>query len=176
MCAPMLLTALSMAVGAVQGIMQYSAQKQQYDAQVERNKENAANARTAAINKWESINTRAGQEGIAANQKKMAANKETAQAVATGQVAADEGGVSGISVNSLVRGLYGKGADHNNAVDANLAMNRSYLEGEGDVAQANAQNQINSMPIPEKPNFAAALVGIFGSGISAMQSYNQQVA
>ena len=73
MCAPMLLTPLSMAGGAVQGIMQYSAQKQQYDAQVERNKENAANARTAAINKWESINTRAGQEGIAANQKRMAA-------------------------------------------------------------------------------------------------------
>jgi hypothetical protein len=176
MCAPAALLGLQLAVSAASGVIGFMGQQQAYGEQVTEYNQNAENARTAAINAWEADQTRANQEGAAATQKKFEANVQTAEAAATAETAAGEGGVSGISVGNLLGDFYAKKGRYNDSVDTNLGFTRNYLTAETKSQQAQYQGQINSVPIPTPPSFAASLVNIFGSGLDAFGQYKQRIA
>lgn len=171
MCPPMVIAGLSIAASVASGVIGYQGQKAAYNAQMEQFKSNAENAASAAGDKYSSTQLRILQEGKAMAQKKFQGNIDQSKAVATAQVAAGEGNVSGVSVDHLTADLMGQGGRYTRALNTNYDITKQHLVAEMDATTNRMQGQINSMPIPEKPNFLAALVGIAGSTIGAVGDY-----
>jgi len=157
----------SMGLGIASSMMEYSAAKSQYAQQMAFNRRNAENAANQAATQYSNLNIKAQQEDLARHQSKFQTGIEAAQAKSTMEVAASQGGVSGLSVDQMLRDLYAQEGRNSAALDANHQMSRHYLEGEKKAAQLGSQGQINSLPIPEKPSFAPYLIKAFGSGLDA---------
>ncbi|TIQ65452.1 MAG: hypothetical protein E5X41_14925 [Mesorhizobium sp.] len=170
------ITIASIGLGIAQGVAGYAGAQQQYDQQMEVVKQNAINASTAAENQYANLNIRAQQEDAAAHQQRTEANIEAAQSVASVEAAAAEGNVGGLSVQSVLGDMYAQLGRHDAALDANQRMNRGFLAGEKVAAEAGGQNQINSVPLPEKPGFAPYLLNAFGSGLSAYSNYKTRTS
>jgi hypothetical protein len=161
----------SMGLGIAQSAMQYSAANAQYEQQMKVYEQNAINASLAAENQYSNISIRSQQEDAARVQQQTEAGIEAAKAASTAQVAASEGGVSGLSVDAMIRDIYAQQGRNDAALDANQRMSRDYLLGEMKSAEAQGQSQINSVPLPEKPSAAPYLLNAFGSGLSAYSDY-----
>jgi hypothetical protein len=171
-CDPVTLATASIAIGGVQSVVGYVGAQQQYKAQTEVYSQNAENSAHSASDNYKSLNIRLQQEGAAAADEKQANELERAQAIATAQTAADAGGVTGLSLDAVVRDIYSRTAANEVATDANLRMSKGYLQSELKSANNAAQSQINSMPIPEKPSAIPYLLQGFSSGISG---YSQKL-
>jgi hypothetical protein len=137
-------------------------------------RQNAENASLATAQTYKNLNIRTQQEGQAAAQAEQAAEIEKARAVAATEVAASAGGVAGLSVDAVLRDVYAQAGRNEAAADSNLRMSRDYLAGELKAAEVGGQNQINSMPIPEKPSFTPFLLQGFASGLGAYSNYLNQ--
>lgn len=168
------MTIASIGLGIMQSAVQYSAANAQYEAQMEHQRQNAINASRAAENQYSNINIRAQQEDAARVQQQQQTNIEAAQAASTVEVAAGAGGVSGLSVEHVLRDIYARQGRNEAALDVNQRMSRDYLMGEKRAAEAGGQSQINSVPIPEKPSFAPFILNAFGSGLNAYGNYLQR--
>lgn len=161
------ITIASIGLGIAQAGMGYAASSAQYDQRMQEMQQNAINASKAAENQYANLNIRAQQEDAAMVQQKTETNIEAAQAAASVEAAAAEGNVSGLSVSSVLQDMYAQKGRSDAALDTNQQMNRGFLRGEKIAAEAGGQNQINSMPLPEKPSFALYLLNAFSSGLSA---------
>ncbi|RUT88016.1 MULTISPECIES: hypothetical protein [unclassified Mesorhizobium] len=161
------ITIASIGLGIAQAGMGYAASSAQYDQRMQEMQQNAINASKAAENQYANLNIRAQQEDAAMVQQKTETNIEAAQAAASVEAAAAEGNVSGLSVSSVLQDMYAQKGRSDAALDTNQQMNRGFLRGEKIAAEAGGQNQINSMPLPEKPSFAPYLLNAFSSGLSA---------
>lgn len=161
----------SMAIGVAQGAVGFFGQQKQYKQQLADREENRLNAGQALTGQWAATDLRINQEGAAAAQQGQQAAVEGARARATATTAAGEGGVSGLSVDYLLRDLYAQEGRFNEATATNLQMTRSYLTAEKSAQRAGAQNQINSIPIPEKPSIMGAMLNVFGSALGSYTSY-----
>lgn len=156
--------------------MGYSAAQQQYDAQMEMARQNAINASRATEHQYAALNVRAQQEDAAAAQQKTETNIEAAQARASVLTAAAAGNVSGMSVQHVLRDIYAQEGRHDAALDTNQRMNRAFIQGEKRAVESGGQNQINSVPLPEKPSFTPYLINAFSSGLGAYTNYKQRTA
>lgn len=173
MCEPLTLIS-SAAIGkisAVMGIAQaaigYSAAQDNYATQQETFRQNAENAATSAANQYSNLNIRTQQEGKAAAQAAQASEIEKSKAIASAEVAAAAGGVSGLAVDGVLRDLYSQAGRNEVAADTNLRMSRDYLSGEMKATNASAQSQVNSMPIPEKPSALPFVLQGFSAGLNS---------
>lgn len=171
MCSPVALLASSLAMSGVQAVVGFQAANAQYASGMEAYRQNAENASLATANTYSNLNIRAQQEGKAHAQAAQAAEVEKAQAVASAEVAAAAGGVSGLSVDAVLRDVYAQAGRNEVAADTNLRMSRDYIAGEMKAAEAGGQGQINSMPIPEKPSFTPFLLQGFASGLGAYSNH-----
>jgi len=153
---------------------EYSSARSQYKAQMEMHRQNAINANKMAANQYDNLNIKLQQEDATRHQQKFETGIEAAKAVSSLEVAAGEGGVSGNTVNALLRDLYGQKGRSDAVLDVNARMSRDYLKGEMKAVQLGAQNQINSVPIPERPSFAPYLINAFGSGLQAYAGGKQR--
>jgi hypothetical protein len=172
MCEPTLLLGASLAMSGVQAVVGYQAANAQFDSQMDAYEQNAEAAAMSTANAYSTLNIRAQQEGQAHAQAAQASEIERARAVASTEVAAAAGGVSGLSVDAVLRDVYAQAGRNEATADANLRMSRDYLTGEMAATEANGQSQINSMPIPEKPSMVPFLLGGFSS---ALGSYTNHV-
>lgn len=175
MCEPTLLLAASLTMSAGQAVMGYQAAQQQYASQMDAYRQNAENAALSAAENYTRLNIRAQQENAAHSQQAQAAQIEKAQAVASAEVAAAQGNVAGLSVEGVLRDIYAQAGRNEAAADTNLRMSRDYLQGELDGAQRSAQNQINSVPIPEKPSMTPFLLQGFASGLNAYSGHYDRI-
>lgn len=171
MCNPLTLLGASLAMSATQTIVGFAGAKASYGAQMDAYRQNAENAATATANSYKNINIRTQQEGQAHAQAAQQSEIEASQAAASAELAAAEGGVSGLALEGILRDVYAQQGRNDAAADSNLQMSRDYLAGELDAAEANGQSQANSMPIPEKPGALPYLLGGFSSGLNAYTSY-----
>jgi hypothetical protein len=170
------ITIASIGLGIAQAGMGYAASSAQYDQRMEEVRQNAINASKATENNYAGLNIRAQQEDAAMVQQKTETNIEAAQAAASVEAAAAEGNVGGLSVSAVLGDLYAQKGRSEAALDSNQQMRRDYLAGEKLAAEAGGQNQINSMPLPEKPSFAPYLLNAFSSGLSAYSNYKTRTA
>jgi hypothetical protein len=161
------ITLLSTGLGIAQSVVQYNGAQDQYDAQMDVQRQNAINASKATENQYANINVRAQQEEMATAQQRQESKIEAAKAASTVEVAAAEGGVSGLSVDAVLRDIYAQHGRNEATLDVNQRMSRDYLTGELKAAEAGGQNQINSVPIPEKPSAMPHFLNAFGSSLNA---------
>lgn len=175
MCSPVALLGASLVMSAGQAIVGYQAANAQYSAQMDAYRQNAENAALSTAQNYSNLNIRAQQEGKAHAQAAQQSEIEKARAVASAEVAAAAGGVSGLSVDAVLRDIYAQAGRNDTAADTNLRMSRDYLAGEKKAAEAAGQSQINSMPIPEKPSALPFLLQGFASGLNAYSGYQQRM-
>ncbi len=166
----------SAGLGIMQSAVEYSGANDKFKAQMEAYNQNANNAAHATAQQYSNLGIRAQQEDAATNQQKSEAEREAAQSAASVEVAASEGGVSGLSVDAVLRDIYSRQGRNEATLDANQRMSRGYLSGELAAAEASGQSQINSMPIPEKPSAAPYILNAFGAGLSALSDYKKRIA
>lgn len=165
MCDP--LTIAMTALGAAQSITSYQAAQDGYDAQLKAYGQNAENAARAAATNYSATGIKAQQEGEATAQQRQQTEIDAAQAGASAQVAAAAGGVSGLSVDAVLRDVYSQAARADTAADTNLRMSRAYLDSQNKATNDQARSQIASMPIPEKPSAFPYLLSGFSSALGA---------
>ncbi len=173
MCEPTLIAGLSFAIGAAQSVMQYqaaSAQAAQQNALYEVNKQNSLNAFT---DNQKQLTTRQIQEEESAGAEKFNQSLETKKALATEQVAAGEAGISGLSLEHLMRDIQGRSDRYNDRVDENRdwAVTQLQMEKKGQGYQT--LDRINSVQKAVKPSYASVGLRILGSGVDAMTSYKK---
>lgn len=137
------------------------------DAQSEVNdiaKENAIEARNA---NYDQLMAMSKQETAAAEQQLRENDIEALKATERAKVAAGESGVTGLSVEALLADMYGKQARFTDNVNQNLENRQQQIAFERDNVDRAHQSTVNSLPIPERPNYMGAALkagdGIFGA-------------
>jgi hypothetical protein len=179
MCLPLAagpLAALQFGLGVVSTGASLIGQMQAQKAQNAMYEQNAKNATRNALNQYESVQRKMTQERAAALQDKQETALKATQARSTAVTAAGEANVSGLSLDALLGEYYAKQGRYNDSVDANLEATQQYLRGEMESVQTGAQNQINSVQRGTPPNFLAAGIQLFGTGMDSLRLYNTQKA
>lgn len=140
------------------------------DAQNDFYRANAENANNSARNQYAATQTRMSQETEAAALEKHSTKLDAEAAIASAETSAGEAGVSGYSVDRLLRDLQGREARYSSAVDTNLDMSLSQLQSSMDGINSTAQNQINSVRSVSRPSFFDVGLRIATAGINGYAS------
>jgi hypothetical protein len=157
-----------MATGLLEAVAGYSGAKAEYKAQEQRYKANLENAKTAARDKYDSINNRVMQENAAASQDLQEVQIDALKARSSMKVASAEGGVTGVTVDAIVNDTLAKEGRYVNNVRKNFDYQRNYWVGEGTSTTAQGQSQVNSVPRGTKPSFLPFAVKFFSNAVGQM--------
>ncbi len=159
------LAGLQIATTVAQGAMGFMGQSAQAEAQEDAYKANLENAKRSTFERYDAINKRVIQERAAASQQLQEAQIEGLQARGSARVAAQESGVSGISVSNVINNMYRKNARYERNTQVNFDYTRDALIAENQASRAAGQNQVNSMSHGVKPSPFAAVLNIFGQSL-----------
>lgn len=161
------------AMSAVSGVVGFGAEKSQYEAQKQNYANNRVAANAAAVGQYASVQNKQLQETKAASQELQNVQTEALQARSTAAVAAAEGGVTGLSVDSLIADYYGQEGRYERTLSNNHQIQSDYLRGEMEGTQAQAESRINSVDQPQKPSFAGTAIRILSGGMDAFSGYQR---
>lgn len=145
----------------------YLSAKGAAEAQNEANAQANERARQYMIEEYDQTSRMASQERAAATQRINQNQIEARKAAASAQVAATAGGVSGLSVNSLLADIYGQEASIRDSVNQNLENTGQQIAAERRGTRNRFTNTINTRPIAQKPSFLGATLdaatGVYGA-------------
>jgi hypothetical protein len=164
MCAP----ALGAVVGIVGAIAQFQAQSDDYNAKKAAWEQNVVNAEASARDEHRQITNRFLQEQEKTTQKKHVSFIEEAQKGATAQNNAASAGVSGASVDNIVRDIAGKSALNRTYADKNYQFVAADLSEQMKATDTRLKGRIESMPVPQAPSPLGLIAGIAGAGVKAV--------
>lgn len=171
MCEPVSLAIASFAVSAASTVSGYMAQSQAADQQNALYEANRKNAIAAHEDTNRALTNRQSQEMDAAAAEKFDVALDAKKARATNVVAAGEAGVSGLSVEALLREFSGREARYVDRVDENLDMSMAQLQDEKRASGFRTVDRINSVQRAVKPSFLDAGLKIAGAGLDAYTGY-----
>lgn len=160
MCSPV----VGLAVGALQAVVSYQAQQADYQAQREQYRANYQNALAASRDEQQSLTLRAVQEGDATAEKMHLENIEEAKNLGAAHVAAAGSGVSGLSVDAILRDVSSVAAQNRQTEQLNYENTIAQIEQEQKATNTRAISRINSVPNPTKPSPFGAILGVAGAG------------
>lgn len=149
------------ALGAVQSIAEYSAQKAE-------SKANEQNAIEAWKNQQTQLTKRAMQEEDALRQKQQLQNIEEAQVKADTVASAAASGVAGISLDNLVSDVTRRAAYNRGIEEENTRMTLAQIRLERKGLNSQAQGRINSVP---RPSALGLVAGIGGAALKGFNAY-----
>lgn len=169
MCDPIVSIGLSL----VGGVMQYSAQAgaaaaSQKWAQQQQTLINENAART-----YQTLDERQRQEHTVASQQIQDVRSQAAQARATALVAAGESGVSGVSVNALLRDFTMRENTFVDRTKQGYEWTTAQIMREKDAVKRGAQSQINDTQsqVVQAPSFLDAGLRILTDGYGQYTQY-----
>lgn len=162
---------IGFAIGAAQSVMQYQAESFAAEQQNQFYRENAARANKAAQEQMFQTQQRMFQEQEAAAEEKIDTMREARAAKATAEVAAGEAGVSGLSVDALLREFSITESRHNERTDRNTEWAMDQLQDEIRGIRANAEDRINSVQRAAKPSFFNTGLTIAAKGAESFNAY-----
>lgn len=166
MCAPM--AALGMIAGIGQAVVGFQAQQADYQAQAAHWKQNYVNALAAGRDEQGQLLQRELQEEAAYGQKQHLSLIEEAKAKSEGIVGAAAGGVSGLSVDAMIRDVGSQAAWNRSAETENYKNTVQQLQLEKKGTVTTMQSRINSVPVPQKPSPLGLVFGIMGEVAGGM--------
>lgn len=164
MCAPM----LGAAVGMVSAVAGFQAQQADYRAKKAAWEQNVVNAEAAARDEHRQITNRFLQEQEKTTQKKHVSFIEEAQKRATAENNAAGAGVSGNSVDNILRDISGKSMLNRTYADQNYKFVAADLTEQLKASDTKMIGRINSMPVPQAPSPLGMIAGVAGAGVKAM--------
>jgi hypothetical protein len=155
-------------VGIVGAVASYQAQQADYQAKKAAWEQNVVNAEASARDEHRQITNRFLQEQEKTTQKKHVSFLEEAQKAATTQNNAATAGVSGNSVDNLVRDIQGKSALNRTYADKNYQFVAADLGEQLKATDTKMKGRIESMPVPQAPSPLGLIAGIAGAGVKAV--------
>lgn len=173
MCEPLsagTMFAISTAVAAAGAGLSYMGQQAQASAQADANAAQAESVRKATINQYDQLQLQQQQDRENAAQKLTETSRQAAQARATAITAAGEAGVAGLSVNALLDDITRQEMEFTDSVKHNQQRRDQQIRQEMVGVEASGQSRINSLPTPQQPSFAEALLR---TGSGAFDSYSR---
>lgn len=173
MCDPVSLAVTTFMVGAGQSVASYGAAKQQAAAQDQLYADNKANAEFASMYEHQQLDKRIIQEQDAYGEKLFDTGLETRARAAKAEAAAADSGVSGLSVDSLLRDVWGAGDRASTRIMANEDMTLDQIAQEHLGVEARKNDRINSVRHGVQPSDLALGLGIASSGLNAATSYRK---
>lgn len=169
MCNPLAL--VGFAISAAQSVMEYQAASAEAENQNRIYRENAARANKAAQEEAFAVNQRMLQEQEAAAAQKADVYREARAARATAEVGAGESGVSGLSVEGLLREFDGRAASQTDRIDQQTEWTLQQLQEQKRQIRAQAEDRINSVQRAARPSFFSTGLKIAGTGLNFYNEY-----
>lgn len=163
MCDP--LSMIGFGIAAASQVVNQQAQVAAAEQQNQLYRDNAARANQNARDQMFQTQQRMLQEQEAAAAEKIDNSREARAAKATASAAAGEAGVTGLSVDALLREFDGRAAEANDRIDQNTEWSMTQLNNEMKGVRANAEDRINSVQRAAKPSFWDAGLRIAGAGL-----------
>lgn len=171
MCEPM--TALKIGMSLMSTMMAQSAEQDKVDEENQRRRDLAIRTRNEADRsarlELEQVANRESEEAIARSIEGTKAQKDSLRASAAAKVSAAEGGVSGVSVDSLISDYNRNFAEFNHQLDITEEFQRRQSSYDTDVVDHKRQSRYdNSTPsYLDGPSAMGAIGGLAGSAIGA---------
>ncbi len=162
MCDPVSLGIASFALGAAQSVMGFVGASQ--DAKAEREAAVRENAQTQ-----NQLSLRQVQEQEAAARSNQSQNLEEAQAAADAEASAAVGGVSGLSLSSVLQDVRRRAANNRQATSENVKMTVAQLSLDKKGSANRAQSRINAA---RPPNPFTLVAGIGSAALGGFNEYN----
>lgn len=166
MCDPVTLTMTALAVGSA--YTGYEGAKAQADMQNKMYEQNKVNSYAAMRNSYQADQTRQAQVNASAAQQIQDRQLQATQQAATANVAAGESGVSGYSVDRIMRDINGTAANDVTNIKQNRDWNLSQIQNEMYGIQSQTQSRINSVSKGVQPNKWAY---VFKAGADSTTAY-----
>ena len=176
--APLAAAGISAGVGAAQAGLSYIGQNQaasaQEDYQRALHEQNSEIATQNFFNQSRLLNTRRIQERQRAFQEISQVQSDSVRSQSLLAVSAGEAGVSGASVNDLMRDFQQQEADFITDVRLNERFAEAQLSEDQLSIQSNTRSRIaQTIPRPvTRPNFGNLLIGVAGAGLNAFNQFS----
>lgn len=181
MCGPLAIPLVTLAITAVGTAASISQQQSQArstaNAQNEFNRQQEKNALTARNQNLSALEAERaaalGDTREQINQNQIALRK----AQATARVSAGEAGVSGLSVDALLRDLGGQAGYDNATATENYLRQNADINARRENAQIGAVNSVTSIRNPQiqAPDYLGGALRIGQAGLSAYSDYQARV-
>lgn len=170
MCSPTLAYA-GMAIGSA--AMSYQQEKVAAETQTKLYKLNETNARTALTDSYSQMQTRMGQQNEATSQQIQQRRVEAMRQASTARAANADSGVTGVSVDSILRDISAVASGDVMTMEQNRDWSLSQMGNEMRGMRTQAKNQINSMTPGVKPSPWSAVFKIGGAAMDTYQFKKQ---
>lgn len=175
MCGPAAVPIAMLGISAVGTAASISAQSQQQKAQDAFNQRQYENDMTAYRGNLANIEVQRNQAREDAVAQKQQNDMAGRRATATATTAAGEAGVSGTSVDALLRDLAGQAAYDNTNVDENYLRQDRALNAQRENAFNSTASQINQLRPSMSPDYLGAGLRIGQAAAGAYSQYQQNL-
>lgn len=171
MCTAMAMAATALGINTAQTAASFIGQSNMAKAQARFQEKQGAAANEAYRANLEALGLMRQQDISAASDQQQEVQREALQARSRAATAAGEAGVSGNSIDMLLREFQARELNFNSNIAENVKRRSDQTDREMLSARAGAQSQVNMARSPiEKPSFLDAGLRIAGSAFGA---YNQ---
>jgi hypothetical protein len=171
MCDPLSMAVTSFTIGAAQQVMSYGAAKNNAAQQTAFYEQNRRNAIMSASLEQQQLDLRRTQEEAKASEESFDAMLEIRKRKATAEVAAGEAGITGLSVDGLLRDFDVAAGRTSDRIQANTEMTTQQLSLEKQGVRARMNDRINSVRPGTQPSGLALGLGIAAQGVDAYSKY-----
>lgn len=172
MCEPTTIAAVTMAVtSAGSAVTGYQGAKAQAEVQNAMYEQNKLNSYAAMRNEYMTSQQRQAQEVEAATQQIQDRRLEAIRQNATSNVAAGEAGVSGFSVERVLRDIGASASRDISTIEQNRDWSLSQISNQMQGSQTETKSRIQSMTKGIKPNPWSYAFKIAGGAANAGSTY-----
>ncbi|QFP93683.1 internal virion protein [Ralstonia phage P-PSG-11-1] len=175
MCGPAAIPIAMLVITGASTAASISAQQQQQKAQDSFNQREYENKMTAYRGNLANIEVQRNQAQDDAAAQKQQNDMAAQRATATATTAAGEAGVSGTSVDALLRDLAGQAAYDNTNVDENYLRQDRALNAQRENAFNGTVSQINQLRPSMSPDYLGAGLRIGQAAVGAYGQYQQNL-
>lgn len=176
MCEPATIAMGAFALSALSTGASLYGQQQQAKAQGQANQRQYESDMTAYRGNLAANEVTRGQLQQQATEQINANNAAGRRAASTAATSAGESGVSGLSVEALLRDLEGQAGYDNTNVESNYLRQNTALNAERENIHNNTVSQINTLKTPTMPDYLGAGLRLGQAGLSSYSGYQQQQA
>lgn len=171
MCEPMTIAYAALSIGSA--YMAHQQQEVAAETQTKMYKRNAANARTALTDSYAQMQNRKGQQIEATAQQIQQRRVAAMRQEATARAANADSGVTGISVDSILRDLSAVASGDIVTMEQNRDWSLAQMDNEMRGLGTQAKNQMNSMTPGVKPSKWSGAFRVGGAAADTYQ-FNKQ--
>lgn len=163
---------IGMGLSIMQGLAGYAQAQAQVDAQNQQAEQNRLNSLQAMRDEQAAVQRKLSQERAATSTEMFKDQIAAARATSQATVAANEAGVTGLSVDALLGDIKSQYGRQNDALDSNFQMTRGSIGDELIQTHNRAKSRIDSVPYAADASPFPFLLGAASGILKDYKDYN----